>query len=413
MSSLVATSALLFLSSLCYCALTKSITIRNAGFETDGPLPMRTYQYGGTIITDWTEYDPEGLIDGSVGIANALGSTIFNDSVFNALPPQGNVFGYVEQVHNDWRRQGEIGIHQKLSEVVTANTIYTLKVYVGHPGNGCWSKSSTDGAVCQNYVGFPGYRVQLMAGNNNILTEDDDTLNIDQRQWMQSVVTVSIAPRNIHLGKQLKIMLIDKNLAGGYVAFDDVRLDTRSPTQAPTRSPSPFATQQPTRSPTWNPIRTPTRSPTRDPTDHPMDDHGSITNPTHTPTPQNVIIYTQMKPTPKPSQQKHMSPQSTQNEFALMTVSVVILVVCVICCIFCIIGVINVRKIRLSMVIANDSEDEQEGREKQQCIGCWCWKYNEELFALDGLLYCEKCREHYDNGSNSMMEEHTMKQETN
>eukprot|EP01083_Nonionella_stella_P160082 522954_1 len=148
MSSLVATSALLFLSSLCYCALTKSITIRNAGFETDGPLPMRTYQYGGTIITDWTEYDPEGLIDGSVGIANALGSTIF-----------------------------------------------------------------------------------------------------------------------------------------------------------------------------------------------------------------------------------------------------------------CIIGVINVRKIRLSMVIANDSEDEQEGREKQQCIGCWCWKYNEELFALDGLLYCEKCREHYDNGS-SMMEEH-------
>eukprot|EP01083_Nonionella_stella_P318719 1166401_1 len=382
------------LSSLCYCTSTTSITIDNNGFEADGPLPENTYKYGRSIISNWEKYDPKGLMDGSVGIQNPTNGTHFNDSIFGDSSPEGSLCAFLEQSHKKERGNGEIGIFQKLTAFVTANTTYTLNVYVGNGASACWSESSTDGAKCLTDTRFAGYRVQLL-GDAQLLAEDDNTRVPSIGQWVESEVTVTVLPGNSNIGKQLKIMLINKNVDGNEVAFDDVRLDafpitqsptslpTQSPTSLPTQSPTPFITPSPTSLPTQSPTPLPTRSPSEQPTVYPSVpptdiqseittsdviggsttmQHTEVTNRSHQ---TEVVTFAVTSESEQSSTDLHiqLDDNDRQSDISIMALPLGLVSGCILC-VLCVCATKR-RKRRAStrnvvMVTQNDATEEQE-----------------------------------------------------
>eukprot|EP01084_Bolivina_argentea_P058871 107460_1 len=223
---------LLYIALTCRTS-TISLTINNAGFESDtmpngSPIPHQTFVYGSPIITDWIPYDPHSLMNTeSIGISNPTNSGQYTSN----SAPQGNqnAWLWIE----DKIGQGEIGIVQQLSDIVTINTQYTLTVTVGNPGkNSQWSNESTgtgpNGETFSNQDGFPGYRIELLAGNST-LALDNNTISIEDGQWKQSIITVNVTDSNPYIGQLLSIRLVNLNQANGdEVGFDWVKLNAIS-----------------------------------------------------------------------------------------------------------------------------------------------------------------------------------------
>eukprot|EP01083_Nonionella_stella_P069411 185046_1 len=137
MAVLCSIRTILFLLDLRYSFGTgSSILVQNAGFETDnnGAVPDETYVYGDPIISHWEKYNPNlMLLVGSVGIENPTSSTAYDDSQFGTNPPEGNQCAYTDQQPIRHNSDGEFGIYQTLTgNVVTGDTTYTLKVFVGN-----------------------------------------------------------------------------------------------------------------------------------------------------------------------------------------------------------------------------------------------------------------------------------------
>jgi hypothetical protein len=95
-------------------------------------------------------------------------------------------------------------ISQVLSDVLTANTLYTLQVEVGN-------RLDTP---------FPGYVVQLLAGGV-LLAEDNNSLSPADGTFATSTVTFTALPGDPNLGQPLEIRL---RSFGRQTNFDDVRL---------------------------------------------------------------------------------------------------------------------------------------------------------------------------------------------
>eukprot|EP01084_Bolivina_argentea_P304155 525218_1 len=216
---------LLLFNILLRVTLPISLPIRNAGFETDtlpngDPIPIQTYIYGSPLITDWILYDPNSIATPHcVGIANPTnsGQYILNKSY------EGNQNAWL---WTDETGNLQIGIIQQLPYTITSDTIYTLSVWIGNPSSSSWSDQSTDGATNADDHGFPGYRIDLLANNNNILVTDDNTLSLSEGDWKQSVISINITSSNPYIGQQLSIRLVNLNLADGReIAFDAVELD--------------------------------------------------------------------------------------------------------------------------------------------------------------------------------------------
>jgi Ca2+-binding RTX toxin-like protein len=190
------------------------LDIINAGFE-EPVLPIVgafTNGYSqGDPIPGWELYDPNGL------------STVFPDiGALHPLPaefpdgiPEGINVGYTFAFTPIG--SGVIGLSQTLNATLTTSTRYILQVEVGNIADG-----NPNDAV--DLDGFPGYRVELLAGGT-VLAADDNTLAIAEGEFKTSTVTF-IAPNDApNLGSALEIRLLNLIQGAGLeVDFDDVRL---------------------------------------------------------------------------------------------------------------------------------------------------------------------------------------------
>jgi hapalindole H/12-epi-hapalindole U/12-epi-fischerindole U/hapalindole U synthase len=204
--------------------------VTNPGFEADfaedGTFP------GGTP-SGWSPYDPNGILDGAVdalGVVNPTGTTFFSAGV-----PEGRNAALVYLAGQPG--EGEAGLFQTLAATVQPNTRYTLSVAVGNIDSGTGPPPSN---VFFNLAGFPGYRIELRAGD--LLLASNDRLQIADGTFATATAEATIGADHVALGQPLTIRLVNLNLPGTpdepgiEVDFDQVLLQA-----VPIPEPSSYA----------------------------------------------------------------------------------------------------------------------------------------------------------------------------
>ncbi len=193
--------------------------VANAGFEdvtlADGDFSSRN-------IPGWQPYDPNNLLSNPDSTYATLNPTQVS---YPGAAPEGNNIAniFLENPIGS----GQVGIQQTLNRVLTADTTYNLSVNVGNPKPDDF----------QPDPGFPGYALQLLAGNR-VIAQDNyfppaDPLfgAADEGVSTTSTVTYSALANNPNLGQPLSIRLINElQEPGKEVGFDNVRLtETKLP----------------------------------------------------------------------------------------------------------------------------------------------------------------------------------------
>ncbi len=175
-------------------------------------------------------HNPNGLIV-YPGSNEVFPGTLLPNGIdfFNAPAPEGNRVAIL--FANNQLGNGEYGFTQTLVPVLTANTRYDLSVEVGNIASG----TATNGEFF-NLDGFPGYRIDLLAGGV-VIASDNDSLGaiIPEGEFQTSTVSFRVGQIHAHLGQALGIRLVNLNqIPSGFdaqtapdleVDFDDVRLD--------------------------------------------------------------------------------------------------------------------------------------------------------------------------------------------
>jgi len=202
-----------------------SVTVVNPSFEAD-------FAPDGNFVllypSGWTLYDPNGIVDfplgnDSVGVLNPTGTTFFTDPVPHgrnaALVFLGSDVG-----------AGEAGLAQTLMDTLQANTRYRLSVGIGNIASGT-GLAPQDVLGEFNLTGFPGYRVDLLAGGE-VIAMDNNSLagSLADGRFGTSVVEIEIGAVHPFIGRPLGIRLVNLNLPGTALApaievdFDQVTL---------------------------------------------------------------------------------------------------------------------------------------------------------------------------------------------
>lgn len=153
----------------------------------------------------------------TIGVLNPPTGNLYFDPV-----PDGANVGVTFLMDNPGNQtvfsNTEAGLQQTLSATLRPFTRYTLRVQVGD--------LAPQAGVPFAFTGFPGYRVDLMAGTT-VLASDNDTLRPGEGRFLTSTVTFSTVAAPAQLGQPLGIRLVNLNAAPGIeVNFDDVRLET-------------------------------------------------------------------------------------------------------------------------------------------------------------------------------------------
>ncbi len=229
---------------------TAPLTVVNAGFEDiSGETPSNEFTFG--PLNGWALYEEAGLdTSGGNGPDFFIGTLT---PQLNADTPEPGDFSFFPGGASEGNRVGiafnfagrtdtggglEYGLSQILGDTLLANRQYTLQIDIGNIASGTASNGSFF-----NLDGFPGYRVDLMAGST-ILASDNNTLagSIAEGEFALSTVTFTTGAVHTNLGENLAIRLVNLNVtdpsapgADLEVDFDNVRLDA-------TAVPEPAAT---------------------------------------------------------------------------------------------------------------------------------------------------------------------------
>jgi hapalindole H/12-epi-hapalindole U/12-epi-fischerindole U synthase len=221
---------LLAASASAHTAEPVTLDVVNAGFEAQAVAPG-AFLIG--VPTGWQAWDPNGRLDGN---ADALGriAPVASPAPGSDYFPNGPAEGQrAALVFLSGAEPGEAGLRQTLTATLAANTLYTLTVAVGNIASGTSVPGSSDGGgVFHNLAGFPGYRLDLLAGGVPIAQDlNSQAALIGEGQWLD--VSLSVDSRTLGAALQglpLQIRLV--NLAqpgppaapGIEVDFDAVRL---------------------------------------------------------------------------------------------------------------------------------------------------------------------------------------------
>ena len=191
--------------------------------ESPGNFFLSVTESPNQTVPGWKAYNPDGLLTGiplTPGSANFTDAGISNvSSFYSEGAPDGKNAGYAFIL--DEVGSGVVGLSQTLDEQLTANTRYTLQVDVGNP--------APNPFVQADLSGFPGYRVELVAGGE-VLAKDNNSLSIAEGAFETSTVTFTAPQMDSSLGEQLEIRLVNIAEASGLesnvklVDFDNVRL---------------------------------------------------------------------------------------------------------------------------------------------------------------------------------------------
>jgi hapalindole H/12-epi-hapalindole U/12-epi-fischerindole U synthase len=204
------------------------IPLENAGFEI--PIQLNELIPGAGFFDletppGWSLYDPNSLIPETP----ILGATSFSggwrpSELFFPIIPEGEQIGSLFLVPPG---AGEVGLTQNSNVAVQAQTRYTLSVAV-------LNTPSKPGF--EVFAGFPGYRIELLAGDN-VIAADDNTIVINEGEFQRVELSYTSSDNDFYLGQTLSIRLInlnrdDPNGNGIEVNFDDVQL-TSTPVSVP------------------------------------------------------------------------------------------------------------------------------------------------------------------------------------
>ncbi|MFZ4682775.1 MAG: hypothetical protein ACOYMS_09750 [Terrimicrobiaceae bacterium] len=187
------------------------LTVANHSFET--PLVS-----SGTFIASDSSAPTGWSIYGSLqsgfrffGALNPTGTTLYSGGA-----PDGSNVGVVFLFTPE---SVEGGLQQTLGDTLQLSTQYTLTVDVGNIAN-----DSTPPHNSFNFTGFPGYRVELLAGGT-VIASDNNTLAPSEGSFLTSEVTFTTGTSHALAGQALGLRLINLNGSGIEVNFDNVRLD--------------------------------------------------------------------------------------------------------------------------------------------------------------------------------------------
>lgn len=202
------------------------VTVINPGFEDiTGETPINEFTFG--PLNGWDLYDPNNITAGGEGNIYFIGTIQPSPTNFTAGAPEGQrvalAFNRVGSGN-----QGEYGMQQTLAESLQANTRYELNIEIGNISG-----------TTLNLDGFPGYRVDLLAGGV-VIAQDNNTLagSIPEGDFASTMVEFETGAVHGQLGQNLQIRLVNLNeidasfpSANLEVNFDNVRL-TASPATA-------------------------------------------------------------------------------------------------------------------------------------------------------------------------------------
>jgi hapalindole H/12-epi-hapalindole U/12-epi-fischerindole U synthase len=210
--------ATLGLAALLPAAHAELITVQNAGFETLF-LANNTFNVASPGPAGWSAYGTINHNNRSIGVVNPTGSTLYSGGA-----PEGRNVGVVflmDNANNQSQYAGiESGLVQTLAATLQTNTRYTLTVEVGNMAN---DSSANNNAFV--FTGFPGYRVDLLAGGQ-VIASDNNSLLPSEGTFLTSQFSLSIGASHVLAGQALGIRLVNLNAAPGIeVNFDNVRLD--------------------------------------------------------------------------------------------------------------------------------------------------------------------------------------------
>ena len=115
----------------------------------------------------------------------------------------------------------EVNLTQTLSETVEAGATYTLTVHVGNAAAYFSDFNNWD----YEFDGFPGYRVELLAGGQ-VIAVDDSSLLPDEGTFEETSISYTVADDDEFIGQPLGIRLVNPNdgRPGQETDFDNVRL---------------------------------------------------------------------------------------------------------------------------------------------------------------------------------------------
>jgi hypothetical protein len=223
-------------------ALAAPLAVVNPGFEDiSGETPVNEFTFG--PLNGWGLYDPASITAGGAGGTYFLGTLtpfepdpIGSPGVYSFFPsgaPEGQRVGIAFSYFGSGG-QGAWGFVQILGDTLQPNTTYTLRVRIGNIASG----TSVGGSFFP-LDGFPGYRVELLAGadlpsGGVAIAADDNGLSgsIPEGEFAESVVVLTTDGSHPNLGETLGIRLVNLNIVDPAfpssdleVDFDDVRLD--------------------------------------------------------------------------------------------------------------------------------------------------------------------------------------------
>lgn len=187
------------------------IAVANASFESPAVAP-------GTFSTlapppGWTNFGNVNYGWRTIGVVNPNSTQLYLDPV-----PHGSNVGVT--FLGPTFSNSPAGLQQTLGTSLQARTTYTLTVAVGNMAS---DPNPPHNAF--NFVGFPGYRVELLAGGF-VVAADHNTLLPGDGRFATAMVRVATSSTHTNIGLPLGLRLINLDAAAGIeVNFDDVRLD--------------------------------------------------------------------------------------------------------------------------------------------------------------------------------------------
>ncbi|MEM7477092.1 MAG: hypothetical protein AAF483_19085 [Planctomycetota bacterium] len=211
------------------------LAVVNPGFEDiSGESTVGEFTFG--PLAGWDLFDPDGTTNGGAGPQFYIGTLQPSeyDGEMQYFPGGASEGARVGIAFNFAGSEdlGEYGLQQVLDATLSPNSSYSLSVDIGNIATGI----STNG---QEFLlgGFPGYRVDLMAGDT-VLASDNNSLDgeIPEGEFRTSTVEFQSGAEHPQLGEPLRIRLVNLNLSsdvpGGHdleVDFDNVRLSATLP----------------------------------------------------------------------------------------------------------------------------------------------------------------------------------------
>ena len=196
------------------CAQGAPIAVANPSFEA--PATANATFTGGQTFgpNNWSVYNTVAASNQRFfGVWNPTTTASYLDPT-----PDGNNIGVVF-LDNSGALQAA-GLQQTLAATLQLSSQYVLSVEVGNFG-----PSAGDP---WNFTGFPGYRVELLAGGA-VLASDNNTLAPNEGRFLTSTVQFATGANHANAGQALGIRLVNLNGAGVEVNFDQVQLTVFTP----------------------------------------------------------------------------------------------------------------------------------------------------------------------------------------